>query len=137
MELQEVVEVIVKQSKDKRVESDFKNIVGSILSDVEYWPAWYLGLLDGEENFDFSAKKPSPTQKADIAALQSAMVPFVKKSGEDGVVAEKAALAIAERIVYWEDWYWDEAEQWNASSFGQDDDQDLSIYGRDYGLGIE
>lgn len=127
MKLEKVIEGIVKKSKDKRVKTEVENIVGSILSDVEYWPVWY-------GNLDFSAKESTSTgmQKAQIADLENALISYVEGYDVAGD-SRSVAHAIAERIVYWEDWYWDEAEQWQASQYAQDQQQDDEIYGSPYG----
>lgn len=116
MELEELIEKIVLQSKDKRTEKEAPYIVGTLMSDIEYWPAWYNEEFDFEEKHDFSGKKPTSTQRLNIKTLKNVF----KGEGED------VATAIAERITYWEDWYWDFALRRVGTDYDEDIDQMLN-----------
>lgn len=142
MELVELVEKIVDQSKDKRLKlGDVREtVVNTLMADIEDWPAWYLGLFDWEQNYDFSGKRPSSLQKVNIATLKNVVRGYVEdyakelkaKKGLDANV-DAACLAVAERIAYWEDWYWDFADsvylEYNSEEEQGYEDAYISAYG--------
>lgn len=114
MELRELIEKIVGPKGGL-------GAVETLMADIEDWPAWYYEMFDGERKYDFSGKKPTPIQKLHLSTVHGAVLGLVKEYAKEfkekrGVVVpiDKVAWAIADRVVYWEDWYWDEAGQWEA-----------------------
>lgn len=134
MELEELIGKVVDHSagKDKRVARNREYIVGTIMADIEFWPAWYFEMFDGEENFDFSNKTPTSLQKVDLSTLKKVFTGFA--DGYRGVGVPEfdsgaVGQAIAERVVYWADWYWDLAESTDLWESQQLDE----VYGSGYG----
>ena len=142
MDMKELIERIVDQSKDERVGAGSRRaIVETLLEDVEDWPAWYYELFEGERNYDLSGKVPSALQKLNLKTMVGAVkgivteyAPDLKKKRGFVVNVDSVALSVAERIVYWEDWYWDMAGGYEAGREYQDDDDRMRAYADPYGI---
>ena len=141
MKLEELIEKIVLQSKDSRVASELDYIVGTLMGDIEDWPAWYFELFEDERRYDFSGKTPTPLQKLNLDTLSKLFVDQVKKDVLEfkspdtkgrKVNYVNAARVIAERVTYWEDWYWDFAARMGGRAIGQEKEQYERIYQGEY-----
>jgi hypothetical protein len=126
MKLEELIEKIVEQNKNSK--GNVELIVGTIMEDVVNWPAWYYEMYEGEEKYDFSSKEPTSLERLNLKTVKNAVEGIVKGDAPDikaklgkVVPIDKAANAVAERVVYWDDWYWDVAEAWDLKELVVDD----------------
>lgn len=143
MELKELIEKIIKQSKKINAQNEL-GVVETIWADIEDWPAWYYGLFEGERKYDFSLKKPTSIQKLNIATLKKAVVPIVEDYVEELlkfrnkiVVIDDVSTALAERITYWEDWYWDLNDAWTVEADSEEQQAYEEAYLSEYGAGMD
>lgn len=126
------IERIVRRVVGDGAGYDPDDVVNTIMSDVEMWPAWYYQQLSGEERVDYG----SVDSESNVQILEKAVRGYV--NAYPALLAgdlESATKLIVSLVVNWQKWVPSELESFNYSALAQEEDSYNSVSESSYGGG--